>query len=143
AEAYMQGPLADLNALLSASSMADLSDRVELVAAVQRHDEDLATQAAARRTQLGVLVRAQSKLLNRQAAAVRRVDGRTQILSAAFQSQQAALADLASARREASRLVRSLRTRLSAEQLAAVVPSSGGGMSITYGQWAERFLVAL
>src|SRR5437764_4237459 len=46
AEAYMQGPLAGLEAVLSASSAADLSDRVEFVSALQQHDHDLATQAA-------------------------------------------------------------------------------------------------
>src|SRR5207249_4020937 len=107
--------------------------------AIQQHDEDLSAGIAVQRARLQAEVRTETRLLDRQASTVRRVDDRTQLLSMAFQAQQTALAQLASARRATARLVSKLKDRLSAQQISAAGAAGGGGMPITYGQWAGRF----
>jgi peptidoglycan hydrolase CwlO-like protein len=139
AQAYMQGPFAAVDALLTSGSVSELGDRLQFESAIAQHDGSLAAQADTSRAELQRAVDAQQKLLDQRSALVRRSATHQQQLALTFGAEQAALKQLASARKEALRLVNSLQAKL---HLQAVI-ARGGGMPITYGQWAAKFLSAL
>ena len=143
AEAYMQGPMGGVEGILSATSLADLGDRVQFVSALAEHDVELAALAEQRRARIQEQVARESRMLERRTSVVRRLDRRRQLLDIAFASDQSALAELASARGELFDLVHKLRHRLTAQEIAAATMGAGKGMPVTYGQWAAKFLPAV
>ena len=138
AEAYMQGPFAGVQALLSSGSFSDFSDRLQFESAIALHDTSVAAEADASQAALQHQVVRQQALLGQRANLLRRTTEHQQQLALVFAAQQSALKDLAKARVEAERLVGNLRAKLQLQALLA----KGGGMTITYGRWAARFLTA-
>ena len=139
AQAYIQGPFAGFEAVLSSGSFSELGDRLQFESAIAQHEGTLASRADVSQAALQREVDAQQRALAERAAVVRRTDAHRQQLEDAFGAEQSALDALASARTEALRLVGHLKARQRLEQMLA----GGSGMTITYGQWAAKFLASL
>jgi peptidoglycan LD-endopeptidase LytH len=108
---YEQGPGSDLEFLFSASSLSDLSDRMEFVGAVNAEDASLALQVQRvadalrmKKAQLVVLEQREQ----RQLTALR---GREALLNGKFGEQQQLLNQLGSRQQQAASLLSNLATR--------------------------------
>jgi peptidoglycan hydrolase CwlO-like protein len=169
-DAYMAGAVAELDVLLSSSSMGDLADRAEFLGLVSRQESDLASGARTRGLALADSQQELERVLAERAAAMRRLQGQRSRLAgrfaaqqAVFEAQRAALqdrqrivADLDTRRAEVLSLVDSLKHRLASEeraraleaarQAAAAAASAGSGsryegtMPISYTKWASLLL---
>ncbi|MGH2629617.1 MAG: coiled-coil domain-containing protein, partial [Actinomycetota bacterium] len=62
AEMFMEGPASDIGFYLGATSLADLSDRIEFVDVVQQDDADLAQEVLNLRNRLAIVERRLEKL---------------------------------------------------------------------------------
>ena len=172
-DAYMAGAVAELDVLLSSSSMGDLADRAEFLGLVRRHESDLASGARIRGLALADSQHELEIVLAERAAAMRRLQGQRSRLAgrfaaqqAVFEAQRAALqdrrrivADLDTRRAEVLSLVEGLKNRLASEeraaaleaarQAAAAAASAGSGsryegtMAISYTKWASLLLPKL
>jgi peptidoglycan hydrolase CwlO-like protein len=139
AQVYMQGPLADVEAVLGSGSFSELTDRVQFISAISQYDAEVAASAGRAQAALHQQVQRRSGLLAQEAQIVRRTDQHRQQLDLVFRSEQSALQTLADARARALQLVQTLKATLTAQQRTAL----GSGMPITFGDWAGRFLAAL
>ena len=110
-EAYITGPGSGLEFLLGASSIADLSARMEYVNALSQEDADLATEVQNVRNTLAARKEDQQKLQAKRAKAVKKIEGERAALDAKFDEQQAVLGDLNSAKARAEDLVKQLTRR--------------------------------
>lgn len=110
-EAYITGPGSGLEFLLGASSIADLSARMEYVNALSQEDADLATEVQNVRNTLAARKEDQEKLQAKRAKAVKKIEGERAALDAKFGEQQAVLGDLNSAKARAEDLVKQLTRR--------------------------------
>jgi murein DD-endopeptidase MepM/ murein hydrolase activator NlpD len=110
-EAYITGPGSGLEFLLGASSIADLSARMEYVNALSQEDADLATEVQNVRNALAARKEDQEKLQAKRAKAVKKIEGERAALDAKFDEQQAVLSDLNSAKARAEDLVKQLKKR--------------------------------
>ncbi len=93
-EAYIEGPGSDLEFILGATSLTDLSDRVTFLDAVQQSDADLANEVQNIRNQLDATIAKQEVLQAKAAAAVDELDAKKAQLQANFDEQQAILASI-------------------------------------------------
>src|SRR5437773_8071880 len=94
AQAYMQGPFAAAEALLTSGSVSELGDRLQFESVIAQHDGSLATQADASRAALQRAVDSQQRLLEQRSAVVRRTAAHQQQLALTFGAEQAALEEL-------------------------------------------------
>jgi peptidoglycan hydrolase CwlO-like protein len=128
ATAFMNGPASNLDFILGATSLGDLSDRIEFVGVVAQSDADLAQEVASTRNELlgekGHLQQVQTQqtgLLKSAQAVQQKIDGY-------FQAEQQIVAGIATKRADAQqtaqRLSKARQTWL-AQQLAGGV--YGGG----------------
>jgi murein DD-endopeptidase MepM/ murein hydrolase activator NlpD len=90
AEVFMEGPASDVGFFLGATSLSDLSDRIEFVDVVQQEDADLAQQVLNVRNEL---LAAEDRLEALQAEAKRRY-AKAQDLEARVQADLAAQQDV-------------------------------------------------
>jgi murein DD-endopeptidase MepM/ murein hydrolase activator NlpD len=94
AEVFMEGPASDVGFYLGATSLSDLSDRIEFVDVIQQEDADLAQEVLNLRNELLAteerLEELQSEARRRQAAA----EELQAEVEAALEQQQAILADV-------------------------------------------------
>ena len=107
-DAYISGPASGLEFLLGASSIADLSARMEYVNALSQEDADLATQVQNVRNTLAARKDEQQQLQERAARALQKVQAAEAALDAKFAEQQAALDDLNAKMARAEELVKKL-----------------------------------
>ena len=94
AEVFMEGPANDIGFYLGATSLSDLSDRIEFVGVVQQEDADLAQEVLNVRNQL---IAAEKRLEKLQSEARRRQTAAQDLhdeVQARLQEQQAVLADV-------------------------------------------------
>ena len=110
-QAYITGPGSGLEFLLSASSIADLSARMEYVNALSQEDADLATEVQNVRNALAAQKEDQEKLQAKRAKAVKKVESEKAALDAKFDEQQAVLGDLNAKKARAEDLVKQLTKR--------------------------------
>ena len=107
-DAYIQGPGSDLEFILGATSLTDLSDRVTFLDAVQQSDADLAAQVENLRNELDTSIASQERLQEKQASAINDLNAKKADLQASFDQQQAILdqieADEAAAQAEARKI---------------------------------------
>ena len=122
--AYMAGPGSELQAVLSAKSLSDLSDTLEILNRVSQQDAALAAKTQRLADSLVLKKQHLQSLLDEQLALVRRLDAAQRDLTAQFVAQQSALADLSSARaeRRAPPVDRGARNRRASEGGAACTP---------------------
>ena len=127
---FMNGPASNLDFILGATSLGDLSDRIEFVGAVAQSDADLAHEVASTRNELQGqrshlldVQKQQSDILARAQAVQKQIDG-------LFQAEQQIVDGISSKRAEATRIFRRLskaRQAWLAQQFAGGV--YGGGHS--------------
>jgi murein DD-endopeptidase MepM/ murein hydrolase activator NlpD len=118
-QAYMNGPGDQLEFLLGATSLADLSDRVAFMDALAQTDVDLANRVVNLRNELADRAAQEQRLQDRAAAALREKQARYAALEAKLAEQQRVLDDLAAKKARAEELVKDLR-RQWREELAAL-----------------------
>src|SRR6266508_3864241 len=107
-EAYMQGPGSPVEFLLGATSLADLSDRLEFVDALAQSDSDLADQVQNLKNQLSAQARNQQRLQARQADILGALQDERAKLQAQFFQQKQIYDDIQANRAEAEKLVERL-----------------------------------
>jgi peptidoglycan hydrolase CwlO-like protein len=110
-QAYITGPGSGLEFLLGATSIADLSARMEYVNALSQEDADLATEVQNVRNTLAAKKEDQEKLQAKAAKALKKVESEQAALDAKFHEQQAVLDDLAAKKARAEDLVKQLTKR--------------------------------
>jgi murein DD-endopeptidase MepM/ murein hydrolase activator NlpD len=107
-EAYITGPGTQLEFLLGATTLADLSARVEYVNALSETDADLATEVQNLQNVLAAQKADEVKLQAKQARALRQVESAQAELDAKLAESQAILDDLETKRARAEELVKDL-----------------------------------
>jgi peptidoglycan hydrolase CwlO-like protein len=107
-EAFMQGPGSPVEFLLGATSLADLSDRLEFVDALAQSDSDLADRVQNLKNELSAQARNQERLRARQADILRALEGERANLQDQFAQQKQIYDDIQSKRAEAEKLVERL-----------------------------------
>jgi murein DD-endopeptidase MepM/ murein hydrolase activator NlpD len=110
-QAYITGPGSGLEFLLGATSIADLSARMEYVNALSQEDADLATEVQNVRNSLAAKKEDQEKLQTKRAKALKQVESEQAALDAKFDEQQAVLDDLDAKKARAEDLVKQLTKR--------------------------------
>jgi murein DD-endopeptidase MepM/ murein hydrolase activator NlpD len=110
-QAYITGPGSGLEFLLGATSIVDLSARMEYVNALSQEDADLATEVQNVRNTLAAKKEDQEKLQTKAAKALKQVESEKAALDAKFDEQQAVLGDLNAAKARAEDLVKQLTKR--------------------------------
>lgn len=114
-QAYITGPGSGLEFLLGATSIADLSARMEYVNALSQEDADLATEVQNVRNTLAAKKEDQQKLQTKRAKALKQIEREQAALDAKFDEQQAVLGDLNAAKARAEELVKQLTRRYQRE----------------------------
>jgi murein DD-endopeptidase MepM/ murein hydrolase activator NlpD len=117
-EAYITGPGNELEFLLGATSLADLSLRVEYVSALNENDTDLATQVQNVRNTLAGERAGQQDLQTKAAGALLKVETQKAALDAKFAEQQTILDDLEVKKARAEELVQDLEKKYKRELAA-------------------------
>ena len=129
-----------LTALLGATSIADLQDRMAFGAAVAEDRANVVAQAA----RLDARLRERAAMLDDLAAAAADVRARRDEAlaeqQAALAQEQEGLAELDAARDEIVALIDRLRERLAPQDVADVADAFQGTENISYGEWAHAFL---
>jgi murein DD-endopeptidase MepM/ murein hydrolase activator NlpD len=110
-QAYITGPGSGLEFLLGASSIADLSARMEYVNALSQEDADLATEVQNVRNTLAAQKEDQETLQAKAAKALKKVESEQAALDAKFDEQQAVLDDLDAKKARAEEIVKQLTKR--------------------------------
>lgn len=119
-QAYITGPGSGLEFLLGATSIADLSSRMEYVNALSQEDADLATEVQNLRNTLAAKKQEQERLQMKAAAALQRVREQEAALKAKLDEQQTALDELNAKKTRAEELVKKLEKQYRRE-LAALL----------------------
>lgn len=107
-ETYMQGPGSDIEFILGATSLTNLSDRLEYVNAVTQSDSDLATQVQNLRNDLAAKAAKQESLQADRASKLQALQGAQAALDASLAQQQQILTDIQAKQTEAEALVKKL-----------------------------------
>lgn len=107
-ETYMQGPGSNLEFLLGATSLTDLSDRLEYVDVLTQTDADLANQVQNLRNTLAAKQHEQQRLQAKQADVLNGLQADRAQLDAQFAQQQQIYDSIQSKQAEAERLVKKL-----------------------------------
>jgi murein DD-endopeptidase MepM/ murein hydrolase activator NlpD len=118
-DAYISGPASGLEFLLGASSIADLSARMEYVNALSQEDADLATEVQNVRNTLAARKDEQQQLQEQKARALQKVQEAEAALRAKLAEQQDALDELNSKMARAEELVKKLEKQYQ-QELAAL-----------------------
>lgn len=118
-EAYMNGPGDELEFLLGATSLADLSDRVAYVDALSQTDADLANRVENLRNELADRAAQEQRLQARAAEALREKQADYAALEAKLAEQQQVLDSLEEKEARAEELAKDLRKQWR-EELAAL-----------------------
>jgi murein DD-endopeptidase MepM/ murein hydrolase activator NlpD len=87
-DAYVEGPGSELEFILGATSLTDLSDRVTFLDAVQQSDADLANEVENLRNELDTAIAKQEVLQAKAVDVVNELDAKKAALQANFDQQQ-------------------------------------------------------
>jgi murein DD-endopeptidase MepM/ murein hydrolase activator NlpD len=117
-QAYITGPGSGIEFLLGATSIADLSARMEYVNALSQEDVDLATEVQNVRNTLAAEKKDQEKLQAKAAKALEKVKAEEALLDAKLAEQQDVLDDLDAKKARAEDLVQDLEKRYKRELAA-------------------------
>ena len=127
-EAYITGPGNELEFLLGATSLADLSLRVEYVNALSQNDADLATQVQNLKNTLSAEKADQESLQAKAADALRKVEAQEVALDAKFAEAQAVMDDLNAKKARAEELVQDLEKKYKRELAALYGVKASDGL---------------
>jgi uncharacterized coiled-coil protein SlyX len=144
-DAFMNSPggLAEadvLGAVLQASSMGDLQDRLALGDAIVADRERAVSGLATAKAALDARARELDGALAAQQATVAELRSARVEQANALASEQAALGQLSDTRDRIVSLIARLKQRLHAEDVAAVARAFQGADHVSYGQWADMLL---
>jgi murein DD-endopeptidase MepM/ murein hydrolase activator NlpD len=117
-QAYITGPGSGIEFLLGATSIADLSARMEYVNALSQEDADLATEVQNVRNTLAAEKEDQEKLQAKAAKALEKVKAEEALLDAKLAEQQDVLDDLNAKKARAEELVQDLEKKYKRELAA-------------------------
>jgi peptidoglycan hydrolase CwlO-like protein len=117
-QVYITGPGTELEFLLGATSLADLSARMEYVNALNETDADLATEVQNLKNDLSAEQASQQDLQDKAAKALRQVEAERAALDAKFAEAQAVMRDLEAKKAEAAELVSTLEKKYERELAA-------------------------
>ncbi len=112
--AYMQGPGSPLEFLLGASSLADLTDRMEYVNAISQSDADLTNQVQNLRNELGAKAKDLEVLQARQADKLKQVQADQAQVAAELAKAKQIYGGIRAKEREAEQLVHKYQKQLAA-----------------------------
>lgn len=129
--AYINGPGSTLALLLSSDSLADLSDRLEFLNAVQQNDTDLATDVANEEATLDIQLNNLADLKDKQAAQAERRRQERDAIAQDFAAANAVQDRLASLRAEAEDILAKQQKAL--EEWQNQNPPGGGGGGVVSG----------
>ncbi len=129
--AYMEGPLAPVDALLGATSFDDLLNRYQYLDSLQAANAKVADQAAAQAARLSSTQHQLDTLVSQEAAQVVQLQSLQGALNLGLLDQQRRLTELNDRRKQVSALVQRLSLRVDASFTA----SSG-----SFGEWASLLL---
>ena len=107
-QAFMNGPASNLDFILGATSLGDLSDRIEFVDAVAQSDADLAQQVANARNLLQADQTRLVQLQAQQTDVLAKAQAAQQKIYADFQVEQQLVDGIAAKKSEAERTARTL-----------------------------------
>lgn len=110
-QSFMAGPGSELEFLLGASSLADLSARIEYVNAISETDVDLATQVQNLKNELSAQKAEEERLQAKAADALREWQAEQAAIEANLAEQQRVLDNLEADKRRAAELVEHLERR--------------------------------
>ena len=127
-EAYIEGPGSDLEFILGATSLTDLSDRVTFLDAVQQSDADLANEVQNIRNQLDTAIAKQEVLQAKAAAVVDELDRKKAQLQTNFDEQQAILASIEEEKAEVQSFYAKTKKQYQAWVKAQFGPTFGNGI---------------
>jgi peptidoglycan hydrolase CwlO-like protein len=126
-QAYENGPASSIDVLLGATSLADLSDRLEFMGAVSQDDADLARSAQNLSVQLQAAASRLETLQQQQQKQADAYQAKYDALKAKQQEQQAIYDNLSADRKKAEQLVTHLSNQRQAElkaQAAAIAAAA-------------------
>jgi peptidoglycan hydrolase CwlO-like protein len=127
-DAYIQGPGSELEFILGATSLTDLSDRVTFMNAVQQSDADLATEVQNVADELDTQAAHQEKLQVKQASVLEGLQEKKAELQQA-QDQQLAIVQQMQAKQEEARRIAAKLSKQRREWLKSqLAPSTGSGV---------------
>lgn len=118
-ETFITGPGNEIEFLLGATSLADLSARLEYMNALTETDADLATEVQNLKNELSAQKAGEERLRLKAAKALRAVEVEQEALNAKLAEQQAVLDDLEAKKARAAELVKDL-TKQYERELAAL-----------------------
>ncbi len=121
-ETYIQGPGSGLEFLLGASSLADLTDRLEFIGAATQSDADLANEVQNLKNQLTAQAGKQAQLKAKAASALAVVKAEQAKLDTQVRAQQVLLSQILSKERQAEQYA----AKVSKELQQALSASFGG-----------------
>jgi murein DD-endopeptidase MepM/ murein hydrolase activator NlpD len=117
-ETFITGPGSELDFLLGATSLADLSARLEYINALTETDADLATEVQNLKNELSAQKDEEERLRVKAARALRGVEAEQAALDAKLAEQQAVLDDLETKKARAAELVKDLERQYKKELAA-------------------------
>jgi peptidoglycan hydrolase CwlO-like protein len=129
-----------LETIFNATSLPDLSDRLEFMSRVSQNDSDIANQVAALKYQLSTQAERVQSLLHQQSVLLAQLTNDRQQYAQAFAQEKKILANLDRTRTQIVALVKKLKKRLEAAELAGLGSAFQGTNNAPYGIWADGFL---
>jgi murein DD-endopeptidase MepM/ murein hydrolase activator NlpD len=117
-ETFITGPGSEIEFLLGATSLADLSARLEYMNALTETDADLATEVQNLKNELSAEKDEEERLRAKAARALRAVEGQKAALDAKLAEQQVVLDDLETKKAQAAELVKDLERQYKKELAA-------------------------
>jgi peptidoglycan hydrolase CwlO-like protein len=127
-DAYMEGAGSQLQFILGATSLTDLSDRVTFLDAVQQSDSDLATEVENLRNELDAAIASQERLQAKQALAVDALNKKKAAMQANFDQQQTILRQIEQDKAAAERLYQATKKKYAQWVKAHFGVSVGNGV---------------
>ncbi|HXY71031.1 MAG TPA: hypothetical protein VEM41_00680 [Actinomycetota bacterium] len=139
-QAYMEGPGASLENLLSATSMNDLNDRMEFMSVIGNEDAILAKQVQGVAASLDAQKTQLDGLQSKQAIVLSELTSAQDVLATRLSAQESALANLNATRNKIVTLISQLSAKLQGQTISGVGGILQGGHNAPYGEWAAAFL---
>ena len=127
-DAYIQGPGSDLEFILGATSLTDLSDRVTFLDAVQQSDADLATEVQNLRNELDTTIAKQETLQARAVDLVNELDAKKAQLQENFDQQRAILQTIEEKKADAQAYYQKTKKKWQQWVKAQLGPTFGDGV---------------
>ena len=129
-----------LETIFNSTSLTDLSDRLEFMSRVSQNDSEIASQVQGLKYQLSVQANQVKSLLHQQSVLLAQLSNDRQRYATAYAQETKILADLDRTRNSIVALVKKLKKKLEAAELAGLGSAFQGTNNAPYGIWADGFL---